>query len=117
MRVSVVADLAAHWEADAEVLERRGDPRGATLCRQCAVELREAIRAEGNSSLTLSEAARESGYSEDHLRHGVASGKIPNAGKRGAPRIRRIDLPTKKHGRRGLDSNPEKAAATILRQR
>ena len=112
--MSVVADLAAHWEADAEVLERRGDPRGATLCRQCAVELREAIRAEGNSSLTLSEAARESGYSEDHLRHKVAEGEIPNAGRKGAPRIRKCDLP-RKPGRKETGVGPEAAASEILR--
>ena len=111
LSVSVVTDLAANWEADAEVLERRGDARGAALCRQCAVELREAVRADGNASLTLSEAALESGYSEDHLRHKVAEGQIPNVGRKGAPRIRRGDLPKKPNGRGRTGPSPAAAAA------
>ena len=51
--------------------------------------------AAGAATLTLAEAALESGYSVDHLRHAVASGQIANAGRRGAPRIRRADLPKK----------------------
>ena len=112
--MSAITDLAADWEADAEVLERRGDARGAALCRQCAVELREAIREEGDSSLTLSQAALESGYSEDHLRHEVADGRIANAGKKGAPRIRRSDLPRKLNGRGRTGLSPEVVAAEIL---
>lgn len=60
-----------------------------------ARELDEALRVHGDTPLTLAEAARESGYSEDHLRHLVAEGKIPNAGQKGRPRIRRRDLPRK----------------------
>ncbi|MDE2782551.1 MAG: hypothetical protein OXK77_06320, partial [Gemmatimonadota bacterium] len=41
------------------------------------------------------EAARESGYSADHLGRLVRDGRIPNAGRPGAPRIARTDLPRK----------------------
>lgn len=83
------------WEREAETLARNLDERGASLLRLHATELREALRDQGSEELTLSEAALESGYSEDHLRHLVADGTIPNAGERGRPRIRRGDLPQK----------------------
>ena len=114
LSVSAVTDLAATWEADAEILERHEDARGATLCRRSAAALREAVRADQDRLLTVAEAALESGFSEDHLRHGVADGKIRNAGKKGAPRIRHCDLPIKGTGRRGIEPSPEKAAAAIL---
>jgi hypothetical protein len=43
--------------------------------------------------LTLSEAAAESGYSVDHLSRLLRSNRLPNAGRRYSPRIRRGDLP------------------------
>jgi hypothetical protein len=36
-----------------------------------------------------------SGYSADHLGELVREGKIPNAGRKNAPLIRRLDLPMK----------------------
>ncbi len=49
----------------------------------------------GHTVLTLTEAAATSGYSADHLGHLVREGKIPNAGRPGAPRIALRDLPRK----------------------
>lgn len=46
--------------------------------------------------LTLKESADESGYSIDHLGWLVRRGRIPNAGHRHAPRIKREDLPPAK---------------------
>ena len=45
--------------------------------------------------LTLTKAAEESGFHKDTLQHRVANGDIANAGEVGAPRILRVDLPTK----------------------
>ncbi|HKV51093.1 MAG TPA: hypothetical protein VJO52_07835 [Gemmatimonadaceae bacterium] len=45
--------------------------------------------------LTLGGAAAESGYSTDHLRRLIRDGKVPNAGRRHAPLVRRCDLPIK----------------------
>jgi hypothetical protein len=91
--VSAFADLAARWREDAELLERYGDERGAAACRLHASQLEEAVRDDAGVELTLSEAAAESGYSADRLRHLVAEGAIANAGRKGSPRIRRADLP------------------------
>ena len=48
---------------------------------------------EQDAPLSLTEAARESGFSADHLGRLVRAGHLRNAGRKGAPRIRRCDLP------------------------
>lgn len=90
-----LTELAESWLTDAEVLERYGDERGAELNRLHARELREALRSHERETLTLAEAAEESGYSKRHLRALISDGTIPNAGEKGRPQIRRGDLPMK----------------------
>jgi len=62
------------WEADAATMEQYSDARGAAVCRLHLAELKEAVRAEQHQSLTLSEAALESGYPESQLRHRISDG-------------------------------------------
>ena len=112
--MSTILDLAARWRADAETLERCGHGATATLCRAHAVEIEEAIRDHQDQDLTLAEAAVESGYSSDHLRHQVAEGKIPNAGERGSPRVRRRDLPLKRKSTGRSAPTPEADARAFL---
>ena len=89
------ADLPAEWRAQAEGLREFGADAQAKAVDRCANRLEEALRQEGDALLTLPEAAGESGYSADHLGRLIRDGKIPNAGRPGAPRIARRDLPTK----------------------
>ncbi len=88
-------DLADRWAIEAASLERWGDDRGAAILRQCATELNAAARAHDDEEFTITAASAASGYSCDHLRALVASGEVPNAGRKGSPRIRRRDLPRK----------------------
>ena len=88
-------DLADRWSVEATYLERWGDERGATILRRCATELNAAARSHDDEELTITAASAVSGYSCDHLRALVASSEIPNAGRKGSPRIRRKDLPRK----------------------
>ncbi len=62
----------------------------------CAAELETTLRERDETTLSLTEAARESGYSADHLGRLVRDGKIPNVGRPGAPRITRRHLPRKR---------------------
>ncbi len=87
-------DLAVSWRDKATEL-RPYAPGPATAFEVCAGGLEAALRANESSTLTLPEAAAESGYSADRLRHMIAEGKIPNVGRKGAPRIRRANLPVK----------------------
>ena len=83
--------LADRWRADAELFEQYGSPMAA-VCRRHADELEVALRSVDDEVLDLAAAAREAGYSTDRLRHLVADGTLPNAGRKGSPRIRRGDL-------------------------
>jgi excisionase family DNA binding protein len=85
---------------EAEAAHQReafGNELGARGIEWAAAEVRQALKAEGSEELTLSEAARRSGYSEDHLRRLVRQGRIPDLrpSRRGPIRIQARDLPIK----------------------
>ena len=93
--------LPHRWRERAELLRDWGADEGAArLWERAAGELEQALRASGDETLTLVQAARETGLTADHVGDLVRRGVIPNAGRKGAPRIRRADLPIKqpKHG-------------------
>ncbi len=90
--------LAEEWRAEAELLTRYRDECGAAACEMHARELEAAWAEWQSEELTVTQAAAESGYSEEHLRRQVRNEQIPNAGRPNAPRIRRADVP-KKPGR------------------
>ena len=91
-------DLRTKWRARRDEFARfRVTVDGATLCDELLEDLDDAIRANDDELLTLGEAARLSGYSADHLGRLVREGKLANAGRPHAPRIRRATLPQKQH--------------------
>ena len=103
--------LADAWEADARKLREYGQESAAKIAELHARQLRDALRAAGEEALTLAEAAAESGYSKRRLRELVSGGSVANAGRRGAPRIRRRDLPRKaKAASNGFDAGAEARA-------
>ena len=88
--------LIDHWLDEANHIRTRyNDEPLARLAEVHAGELETAIREAENQSLTLGQAAELSGYSVDHLGRTLRQGKIPNAGRKGSPRIRVRDLPRK----------------------
>lgn len=108
-----LAELSARWRGDADRLEHWGDSRGAELLRLAAAELDAAVCAADDEELTLEEAVQESGYSERRLRELIADGTIPQAGRKGAPRIRRRDLPRRAKGR-AAGYDPDADARALL---
>lgn len=87
-------DVIAGWRKRRDELERLGaSVNGAAICDQVLADLAAVFESEHSEPLTLTGAVRESGYSADHLARLVRAGRIPNAGNRGRPRIRRGDLP------------------------
>jgi hypothetical protein len=84
------------WRDRAETLGPYS-PAAATAYREAAEELAAALEHYGGATLTLQEASSESGLSVDHLARLIRQGRIENAGEKGAPRIRRRDLPRKAH--------------------
>lgn len=84
------------WVGEADLLRRRRAlVDGAALLDDVLADFAAVTRAEANELLNLQEAARESGYSADHLGRLVRDGRIRNAGRPNAPRVRRGELPRK----------------------
>ena len=90
-----VEGLPADWRRQAMALRRYGGETPAVALESCAAELEATLRDRDETTFSLVQAARESGYSADHLGRLVRDGKIPNAGRPGAPRIARRHLPRK----------------------
>ena len=90
-----VENLPGAWRKRAKELRRYGGERPAAALEACAAELETALRDRDETTLSLTEAARESGYTADHLGRLVRDGRIPNAGRPGVPRIARVHLPRK----------------------
>ena len=107
-------DLVTRWRSEADTVERCGHESTGKLIRRLVGELEEALRDDQDETLKLPEAALESGYSLEHLRKMVASGKIPNAGAKGRPLIRRGDLPNGPANPKGRFGSPEDDARSFL---
>lgn len=90
------ADLPAEWRARASLLRDHGAEAQAKTLELAAAELEQALRVQQEGTLNLTEAAAACGYSADHLGQLVREGKIPNLGRKGAPRVRREDLPPRR---------------------
>ncbi|MDE2773470.1 MAG: hypothetical protein OXI46_07170 [Gemmatimonadota bacterium] len=90
-----VEALPVAWRKQAKTLRRYGGETPAVVLDRCADDLDATLQELDETTLSLVEAARESGYSADHLGRLVRDGKIPNAGRPGAPRIARNHLPRK----------------------
>ena len=90
-----VEDLPADWRRKAKSLRRYGCETPATAIERCADDLEATLVERDETTFSLVEASRESGYTADHLGRLVRDGKIPNAGRPGAPRIALKDLPRK----------------------
>ena len=93
--------LATRWREEAERLRTLEAHGQAAALEQAAAELEAAAAAWASKRLTISEAAAESGYSEEHLRRLARNGELPahrNGGPRSQLYVRRGDLPTKRRG-------------------
>lgn len=90
-----MTDLPSAWRARATELRALALEPVARAFETAAAELEAAEAEQADELLTLAEASTESGYSTRRLRELVAAGQVENAGRRGAPRIRRADLPRK----------------------
>jgi len=85
----------ADWTKQAEVAERMVAHGYATATRDRIGDIENLMNSCLQEPLSLKDAAQESGYSTDHLGRLIRDGSIPNAGRPGAPRLARRDLPLK----------------------
>ena len=82
------------WEQTfaASCAELRIHADAAALVRSVVTSLREIRQTSLDRTLSLTEAAQETGYSSKQVGRWVRSGQIENAGSKVAPRVRRRDL-------------------------
>ena len=102
----IALELPAEWRSRADELQRYASP-AAEAFRMAAEELDAALREAADAPLTLGEAATASGYSKRRLRELIASGTLPNVGRKGSPRVRCGDLPRKPRSDDGFDAGAE----------
>lgn len=88
-------ELAMAWTARAAEFRRFGSGQLADTTQALAAELLAKAAEYCDEPLDLATAARESGYTCSHLSRLIRRGRVPNAGRRGRPQIRRRDLPAK----------------------
>lgn len=89
-------EFATKWTTEAEVMRQRGVlVNGALLLEEILRDFDAVTRGRAGELLTLTDGATESGYSAEYLGALIRQGKIQNAGRPHAPRIRRQDLPRK----------------------
>lgn len=92
-------DLPAQWRTRAVELRRWGADDGvARAWERAAAELEASQRRDEEELLTLTEAANVGGYTADSLGRMMRKGKLANAGRKNAPRVRRGDVPMKLGG-------------------
>ncbi len=89
------ADLPEEWRDRSRLFREHEETSVALAYEKCADALEKALREGADAPLTLTEASDLSGYSTDHLGRLVREGRIANAGRPGAPRIARGDLPVR----------------------
>ena len=107
-----VEGLPARWRELASLLETWGAVGPATAMKRCSDELEQSLRQTGDALLTLAQAARESGYTSDHLGRRIRNGQLKNYGRRNAPRVRASELPKKAASLPAVSRSPHLVGAT-----
>lgn len=118
----VPTDLFDRWTKRRDELRQLGAiVDGAAICEEVLADLGALQQTERDTVLTLTAAARISGYSADHLGRLIRDGKILNVGRRGPPRIRLTDLPRRPQsplaGNRLKVYDPDADARSLLSRR
>jgi hypothetical protein len=90
---SLERTLAEIRSKAAELRNSFGDEERARAIEWAASLVERALHEQAEERLTLAEASARSGYSQDHLARLIREGRLPNAGRPHAPRIRAADLP------------------------
>jgi hypothetical protein len=88
--------LPSEWRQRATELRTWAAAESAACAlERAADELEQSLQRRSEETLNLKEAAGVSGYTADHLSRLIRGGKLNNAGRPRAPRIRRSDIPQK----------------------
>ena len=96
-----VTGFIDYLHREAVTLRGYGAEGQAATCERNAADLGNQFRAWWLASLTIAEAARESGYAEESLRAMTREGKLTHqrTGESGPLTVRRCDLPVRPRSR------------------
>lgn len=87
-------EMIARWESRASLFaECRAQVDGETVAKQVLADLESM--AESEQAVTLTEAAKQTGYSADHLSRMLKDRKLTNYGRKHAPAVRLSECPKK----------------------
>lgn len=92
----MITPLLERWRDEARLLRKRSCPHQANLIESLVEEAQVFLADQSEETVNLQRASELSGYSAAHLGRLIRQGKIPNAGRPGAPRIALKDLPRKR---------------------
>jgi hypothetical protein len=93
--MSVLEQLPLVWRQRANFIRPYAEA-AATAYDEAADQLVEVLRDRENELLNLRQASKASGYSADYLGRLLRDQRLHNHGRRGAPKLRRGDLPLKR---------------------
>ena len=95
-----IDELRARWQNARDLYQELGPEGHSRLVEAFLRDIEQLEAGEQDKILTLAEASEYSGYSTEHVGRLIRNGKIPNAGRPGAPRVRAGDLPRRSPPRR-----------------
>lgn len=88
-----VGSIIERWRLRHEELTKLdATVKAAPLIDEMLADL-ESLAGAGDDKLNLTDAGHISGYSADHLSRLIRDKKLTNYGRKGAPRVRRSELP------------------------
>lgn len=105
--------LVEQWSREAALYESDGLPHAKVLQR-CARQLSECMSSAPLQTISVAEAARRSGYSEDHLYRLVKQGSLQNYGTSRHIKLMIAELPRKSGARPQLGGFRDYGAASMV---
>jgi hypothetical protein len=92
MDLTALFDLVTEYREDALRLRPLGAPGAAAALEEAAERLEARLADWLDAPLTPQQAAAETGLKRETVAKRIASGELPNAGRKYRPRVRRRDL-------------------------
>ncbi len=91
-----IGSIIQRWIVRAEEWKKLDvSVKGAPLADEIIADLEAIAAATDSEELTVTQAAAATGYTADHIGRLVREGRLTNYGRRGAPRVRRSELPNR----------------------
>jgi hypothetical protein len=113
-------ELRMKWQGAANNFRTYGAAEYAAMMDQVLADFEHALRDDGEVFLNLTQAARVTGYTPNHLGRLIADKQLKNYGRAGAPRVRLAELPKKRVSIASQSTAPYDAgtdARLLLRRR